>query len=75
MSSKAESMGIKSYGVSMTTLEEVFMKLGKFNFSCIPHYGNCFWFDFVLYKYAMIHVSTCMYRCWDIDFLDHIKTL
>ena len=27
--SKAESMGIKSYGVSMTTLEEVFLKLGK----------------------------------------------
>nr|XP_022313180.1 ATP-binding cassette sub-family A member 5-like isoform X3 [Crassostrea virginica]XP_022313182.1 ATP-binding cassette sub-family A member 5-like isoform X3 [Crassostrea virginica]XP_022313183.1 ATP-binding cassette sub-family A member 5-like isoform X3 [Crassostrea virginica] len=27
VSSKAESMGIKSYGVSMTTLEEVFMKL------------------------------------------------
>lgn len=27
MSSKAESLGIKSYGVSMTSLEEVFMKL------------------------------------------------
>ena len=26
--SKADSLGIKSYGVSMTTLEEVFLKLG-----------------------------------------------
>ena len=68
-------MGIKSHGVSMTTLEEVFMKLGKFNFSCIADYGYCFWFDVVLCKDAMIHVSTCMYSCLDIDFLDHIKTL
>ena len=26
---KAQSLGITSYGVSMTTLEEVFMKIGK----------------------------------------------
>lgn len=29
VSTLAESMGIKSYGVSMTTLEEVFLKLGQ----------------------------------------------
>ena len=29
VSTMAESLGIKSYGVSMTTLEEVFLKLGK----------------------------------------------
>ena len=29
VSTLAESLGIKSYGVSMTTLEEVFLKLGQ----------------------------------------------
>lgn len=29
VSTLAESMGIKSYGVSMTTLEEVFLALGN----------------------------------------------
>ena len=28
--SKARSLGIESYGISMTTLEEVFLKLGMF---------------------------------------------
>ena len=28
----AQSLGIASYGVSMTTLEEVFMKIGKYIF-------------------------------------------
>ena len=33
---KYESLGIESYGISMTTLEEVFLKLGKFfSFVCM----------------------------------------
>lgn len=29
--SMAQSLGVKNFGISMTTLEEVFLKLGKYS--------------------------------------------